>query len=202
MSDSVDSSSRICRAELCELEGVHLRHDITPFHVGCEVCSKPAGELCYLAYVAISGEHGEIREKPHVVGPYHHKRILAARGRRTKPTKSLRDPWVVPCAEALDESILRAASDRVPRMLCDLVPLVQNDYGQIAESEVSAYRQMQRRIKRLCSAGCLLRIEIGDRLFAYLAPDARLASDVDAVRELVMENFDREPKPWSSRALA
>lgn len=86
-------------------------------------------------------------------------------------------------------------------MLCDLVPLVQNDYGKIAENEVSAYRQLQRRIKRLCAAGQLLRVEIGERLFAYLAPDARLASDVDAIRELVMENFDREPKPWSSRAL-
>ena len=137
-----------------------------------------------------------------MVGPYHHARILNARGRTGKPTKSVRDPWTVPCAEALDESILRATSDKMPRMLAQIAPIVQNDYGRIAENDQSALRQLQRRVKRLCSAGRLLRVEISDRLYAYVAPDARVAKDVDAMRELVMENFDREPKPWTQRAVA
>lgn len=179
MSEAVDSSSRICRNDLCELEGIHLFHKITPFHVRCEACHVPAGELCMRT---LANER--------MCGPFHHRRILTVRAIDPKPTKSCRDPWELPAPEALDESILRATSDRVPRLLVQLAPIVENDFGKIANTEQSTFRQLQRRAKRLCEAGKLLRVDLGKRLYAYLSPDAR-EKDVDAIREQVMENFDR-----------
>lgn len=179
----VDSSSRICRHELCELEGLHLFHKITPFHVRCVVCDVVAGELC--KRVELVGVHERM------CGPFHHRRILTVREIDPKPIKCARDPWTLPAPEALDESILRATSDRVPRILMQLAPIVENDFGRIAPTENSALKQLQRRIKKLCEAGQLLRVDLGKRLYAYLSPDARIAGDVDAIREQVMESFER-----------
>lgn len=168
---------------------------MTPFFVHCGDCGAKPGAMCNLCY-EVDGE------KPASCRSYHMKRIHAARGADPKPSKSMRDPWVVSCAEALDESILRAMSDRVPRLLSQIVPIVENDYGKIADNESSKMTQLQRRFRKLCAAGAALRIEIGKRLYAYCLPDARVANDIDSMREIIMENFDREPKPWSARAFA
>lgn len=194
MSAVSDSSSRICKDELCELEGVHLVHSITPFHVTCEVCTAPAGELCNADYRTDTGV------KPRMCGPFHQARSLAIHGGDSaKPVKCFRDPWLQPSAEALDESILRATSDHKPHLLAQIAPIVENDYGKIAENEASVFRQLQRRIKRLCDAGVLLRVDLGKRLYAYISPNSRMLSDVDAIREQVMESFDREIERHSWR---
>ncbi|MGH7684854.1 MAG: hypothetical protein ACREMT_10955 [Vulcanimicrobiaceae bacterium] len=185
MSEFVDSSSRICKAELCELEGLHLFHELTPFHIRCKLCSAPAGSLCDREFE---------RERGHTIcGSYHHARILALRDIDRKPCKRVRDPWMIPSGEALDESILRCASDRMPRLVTQILDVVQNDYGTIADNEQSAFRQLRRRIKRLVAAGEIVRVDLGKQLYAYVVPDARLANDVDEIRSVIMENFERSP---------
>ena len=174
----VDSSSRICKAEQCELVGLHLSHDLTPFHVHCKLCSAPAGQLCD---PDVEGD---------LCGLYHHARILAIRDIDKKLCKRMRDPWEIPSGEALDESILRAQADHVPRLVVQILDLVQNDYGSLGETEASAFRQLRRRIKRLVRAGAILRVDLGRQLYAYIAPDARLARDVDEIRSVIMENFE------------
>ena len=123
-------------------------------------------------------------------GEYHHARILTVRAIDKKPCKRMRDPWNIPSGEALDESILRAAADHQPKLVTQILDIVQNDYGKISSNENSAFRQLRRRIKRLCNAGAILRVDLGRQLYAYIAPEARLARDVDEIRSVIMENFE------------
>lgn len=127
----VDSSSRICRAELCELDGLHLTHDLTPFHVHCGLCGARAGVLCNASFER-SCEHL-------MCGEYHHARILTVRAIDKKPCKRMRDPWNIPSGEALDESILRAAADHQPKLVTQILDIVQNDYGKISATRTRRF---------------------------------------------------------------
>ncbi len=193
MSSAVDFPSRICKHERCELDGVHLSHKITPLHVHCEICDIKAGELCIASFERV--EDG-VSIKPRMCGPFHHGRIQTVRGLDEKPSKSFRDPWVLPAPEALDESILRACSDCMPRVLTQLASIVENDYGSLGNEE-SGFRRLQRRLKKLCEAGALLQIDLGKRLFAYVSPRAR-SLDVDSIRDVIMDNSWYSESSWHS----
>jgi hypothetical protein len=167
-----------------------MTHKVTALHVRCTTCDAPAGELCDSTFTALDDDTGEFK-RPRMCSVFHRARILTVRGLHEKESKSLRDPWLVPSVEALDESIVRACSDCVPRVLVQLAPLVENDYGSLAPTEDSSFRRLQRRLKKLCEAGSLLQVDLGKRLYAYVSPRSRMARDVDAVRDCIMENFDR-----------
>lgn len=189
---SVDSSSRICRDDLCELEGLHLSHQLTPFHVACPVCLVLAGTLCTKIEACDPA-------KARMCGLYHHKRVLTVRERDGRVFKPLRDPWTSHSSNALDDSILRATSDCVPRTLAQLVPLVEDEYGRIAETDISAFRRMQRHLRRLSDAGQVLQVDLGKRMFAYVAPSARVR-DADAIRERILSELEKSlHKPWELR---
>lgn len=205
-----DSSSRICRLDCCELESIHLAHKITPYHVRCRICDVPAGQLCNREFdrdtrdatieamararmaqgkprdEAFASATRQYEKETLLCGIYHHGRILSVRDFDKKIVKAEKDPWT----DALDESILRVASDHVPRILMQIVPLVENDYGTIAPTEDSAMRKLQRHIAKLCERGALLRVEVTKRLWAYILPNARIATDVDAMREVILDNYD------------
>lgn len=203
----VDSSSRICRSDRCELDGLHLQHQLTPFHIACTVCSRKAGQLCDI--VRFGGESllpatkrkraglrtALFRVKGHyihldaikVCGIFHHERILSLRSIDNRPVRSKRDVWELPSPLALDEAILRSVSTHVPRLLVEIQPLVENDYGSLGRNVDSGMRRLQRRILQLCETGAIMRVELGKRLFAYLSPKSRLS--LEEIRDQVMDNL-------------
>lgn len=204
----VDSSSRICRSDRCELDGLHLQHQLTPFHIACSVCSRKAGQLCDIVRFGGCSElpkdkrkrmkprapifrvkgHYIVTSTIQICGIFHHERILRLRSiDSSKPIRSKRDVWKLPSPLALDEAILRSVSTHVPRLLVEIQPLVENDYGSLGRNSDSGMRRLQRRILQLCSTGAIMRVELGKRLFAYLSPKSRLS--LEEIRDQVMDNL-------------
>lgn len=117
---------------------------------------------------------------------YAHEDIVAKR--EPKP-RSSRKPWLLPAPEALDEAIVRAVSDVCPKPFVRLANDVVNDFGSLGENSKSGERRLHRRIKSLVDQGRILRIEIGNTLFAYLKPTSRIANDLDFLREAIAETI-------------
>ncbi len=112
------------------------------------------------------------------------------RSRKEPRPRSHRPPWVLPAPIALDESILRAVSDVVPRHFMAIVDLVQNDFGSLGDNEYSGQRRVHRRLRILADVGSVLRIDVGKRMFAYLKPTSRIARDVAFIRDLMRDVID------------
>jgi len=111
------------------------------------------------------------------------------RQKREPKPRSDKPPWLLPAREALDESILKAVSDVRPKHFAQIVSDVENDYGTLAENRRSGMRRVHRHLRTLVNMGAVLRIEIGEMLFAYLKPTSRIASDVGFVREQILESI-------------
>lgn len=101
--------------------------------------------------------------------------------------RSSRKPWLLPAPEALDEAIVRAVSDVRPKPFTMLANDVVNDFGSLGDNSKSGERRLHRRIKALVEQGRILRIEIGNTLFAYLKPTSRIAGDLEYIREAISE---------------
>lgn len=105
---------------------------------------------------------------------------------RGRASRSSRLPWKRPCPKALDHSIVKAVSETYPKHISAIVADVRDDYGTIGSSESSLHRHVQRHLARLVEHGHILRVDLGQRLFAYLRPGSKLASDVDLIREQIL----------------
>ena len=181
-SAAVAETSRICRHELCELESIHLPHEVSAYHVRCTVCDASPATFCTLL---------DTDESPLVRGRYHRKRTRRARyGEDKFSTKSADVPWKLRAPAALDDSILKSVSPAVPRVFSQLVRDVEDDFGSLGPTCDSGIRRVQRHLKSLCDAGRVLKIDLGQRLFAYLTPDSRLASDIDTIRDQLADVID------------
>ncbi len=101
--------------------------------------------------------------------------------------RSTREPWMLPAPEALDEAIVRAVSDIRPKPFTTIANDVVNDFGSLGENAKSGERKLHRRIKALVNQGRILRIDIGNTLFAYLRPSSRIADDLDYIREVIAD---------------
>jgi hypothetical protein len=175
-------SSRICRHDLCELVSLHLPHEITAWHVSCPVCGAGPATFCILL---------DSDESPLVRGQYHRKRTRKARyGEEKFSTKSADAPWKLRAPAALDDSILKSVSPCTPRVFSQIIPIVEDDFGSLGPTCDSGIRRVQRHLKSLCDAGRVLKIDLGQRLFAYLAPESRLASDIDTIRDQLADVID------------
>lgn len=130
--------------------------------------------ICRHEFCDIEGIHAwhEVREK-----------------KEPKP-RSVKEPWNLPAPNALDDAIVRAVSDVRPRHFAALLQEVENDFGSLGENRKSGIRRMHRRLKQLVETGRILRVEIGETLFAYLKPTSRVARDVVFLREQILESFD------------
>lgn len=104
--------------------------------------------------------------------------------------RSCRAPWKLPAPNALDDSIVRAVSDVRPLNFAAIVNEVENDFGSLGDNRKSGLRRVHRRIRSLVAVGRILRIEIGQTLFAYLKPTSRIAKDVSFIREQILESID------------
>lgn len=101
--------------------------------------------------------------------------------------RSSRKPWELPAPEALDEAIVRAVSDVRPKPFTMLANDVVNDFGSLGQNIKSGERRLHRRIRALVEQGRILRIDIGNTLFAYLKPTSRIATDLDFIREAISD---------------
>jgi hypothetical protein len=119
------------------------------------------------------------------IHPWHQVRC-----RKEPKPRSNKAPWNLPAPNALDDAIVRAVSDVRPRHFAALLQEVENDFGTLAENRKSGIRRMHRHLKQLVDAGRVLRIEIGETLFAYLKPTSRVAKDVLFLREQILESID------------
>ena len=94
-------------------------------------------------------------------------------------SKSTRTPWQRPAPRALDHSIAKAVSKTYPKSLDLILNDVVHDYGDCC------MRTVQRRLKRLVERGHILRIDLGQRLYAYIRPGSNMISEVDLMREQI-----------------
>lgn len=132
----------LCRDESCDVEGLHLVHEVEP-------------------------------------------------KRESKP-RSCRAPWLLPAPQALDDSIVRSVSDTQPKRFAALVDAVENDFGSLGMNRESGLRRLHRRIRALVDAGRILRIDLGNTLFAYLKPTSRIANDVSFIREAILDSLTED----------
>lgn len=105
------------------------------------------------------------------------------RARVEQPPRSKRKPWRLPAPLALDESIIRAVSDIQPRHFMAIVAEVENDFGSLGDKPKSGQRRVHRRLRALCEAGRVLRIDVGGMMYGYLKPTSRIARDIGYIRE-------------------
>jgi hypothetical protein len=103
--------------------------------------------------------------------------------------RSTRAPWELPAPEALDESIVRNVSDVRPKIFSALVNDIENDFGSLGHNKRSGLRRVHRRIRALVEMGRILRVDIGDTLFAYLKPTSRVATDIEFVKEQILDSL-------------
>lgn len=85
--------------------------------------------------------------------------------------------------EALIESIARAITPAVPKSSLMLYHDVENDYGSVNK------RTFYRYLKRLVERGIVLRIDLGDRLYAYLHPASKMRHDLDLLHEQIRDSY-------------
>lgn len=97
--------------------------------------------------------------------------------------RSCRAPWKLPAPIALDDAIVRAVSDIQPKNFAVLVDDVENDFGSLGDNRKSGMRRLHRRLRALCEAGRVLKIDVGGTLFAYLKPTSRVSRDVSFLRD-------------------
>jgi len=90
---------------------------------------------------------------------------------------SPRAVWDRASPKALDHSIALATSKTYPRHFSAILQIVENDYGSCN------YRTVARRLKRLVQRGHLLRIDLGQQLYAYLRPGSPMEREIDLMRE-------------------
>jgi hypothetical protein len=118
----------------------------------------------------------------------HYAHEVVALKREPRP-RSYRAPWLLPAPDALDDCIVRAVSDVRPKHFAALANDVENDFGSLGENNKSGLRRLHRRIRALVETGRILRIEIGDTLFAYLTPTSRIANDITYIRAAIAESI-------------
>jgi hypothetical protein len=104
--------------------------------------------------------------------------------RKQSSSMSQRPPWRRPAPKVLDNSIARAVSKTYPKPLDAILREVEDDYG--LDSTKSAFnRNVQRHLTKLVERGHILRIDLGQRLYAYLRPGSALVDDIGLIREQI-----------------
>lgn len=169
MLEWIDPSS-ICRNEFCTIEELHSPHD------WLRICGS-----CRFSWV--DDEHCPKCNRKK-------SRRIRLHGRKECQPRSNRPPWVLPAPVALDEAILRSVSDVVPRNFSTIINLIENDFGSLGDNRMSGMRRVHRRIRILTNVGSILRIEVWQRMFAYLKPTSRIARDVEFIRDLMADVTD------------
>ena len=99
-------------------------------------------------------------------------------------------PWKWAAPSALDHSIAKSVSKTYPKHLDAILDDVENDYGSAGSTQGTLYRQVQRHLTKLVERGQILRIDLGQRLYAYLRPGSTLVRDVDMMREQIIEMIE------------
>lgn len=84
-------------------------------------------------------------------------------------------------------SLANAVSCYAPKKFADLAKIVENDYGSIGPTKATADRVLHRYLARAVETGRILKLEVQDRLFAYLHPRSPLARRPDDVREILLD---------------
>lgn len=86
-------------------------------------------------------------------------------------------------------SLTNAVSRYEPKKFADLAKIVENDYGSVGPTKATADRVLHRYLARAVETGKILKLEVQDRLFAYLHPRSPLARRPDDVRELLLDGL-------------
>jgi len=95
-----------------------------------------------------------------------------------EPVSHGRNPeWLRPAPKALDHSIAKAVSKTYPRHFNAILQVVESDYGSCN------YQTVRRHLRRLIERGHVLRIDLGQQLYAYLRPGSPLVNDIALMRE-------------------
>jgi hypothetical protein len=122
------------------------------------------------------------------------------RAKKEQQPRSKREPWkLMNSPEALDESIMRVINRLNVASFQAIFHEVENDFGSIGATPNTGDRTLHRHLVMLCRAGRLLRVDVGQRMYAYLKPSAKFARDVDFVRD-ILDNF-RDTSPHETRAI-
>ncbi len=74
-----------------------------------------------------------------------------------------------------------------PKAFHDVLRAVQEDYGTISATTASSDRILHRYLARLAERGRILRVDLGDRLYAYLKRGAKAAADPLHCREVLRD---------------
>lgn len=98
-----------------------------------------------------------------------------------KPTKGVfasgPGVWRKHSVPAITNAVARAVSPVQPRGIMAITHLVQNDYGDCN------VRTIYRHLGKLVARGHVLRVDLGERLYAYLRPNSRYVNDIAYLRE-------------------
>ena len=105
--------------------------------------------------------------------------VVERKFRRRFVSKSSTNPWMRPAPKALDHSIAKAVSQTYPRAAETIFREVEHDYGSCCT------RTILRRLKILVARGHILKIDLGERLYAYVRPGSSLVNDLDLMREQI-----------------
>ena len=85
--------------------------------------------------------------------------------------------------EALLEILATKVTRAVPKSSAMLYNDTINDYGSV--NKRTFYRYLEQLIER----GLILRVDLGQRLYAYLHPSSTLADDTDLLLEQIRDTF-------------
>lgn len=88
----------------------------------------------------------------------------------------------------LEDCIERAVKTYEPKRFGDLIRDVEADYGAIGPTEETSDRVLHRYLARLVSRGRVIRVGLGNRLFAYLKCGSKLATEISHCREAVIDS--------------
>jgi len=110
----------------------------------------------------------------------------SVRTKKEQQPRSKREPWkLMNSPEALDESIMRVINRLNVASFQAIFHEVENDFGSIGATPNTGDRTLHRHLVMLCRAGRLLRVDVGQRMYAYLKPSAKFAKDVEFVRDIL-----------------
>jgi hypothetical protein len=85
--------------------------------------------------------------------------------------------WRKHSVPAITNAVARAVSPVKPRNIVAITNIVHNDYGDCN------VRTIYRHLGKLVERGHVLRVDLGERLYAYLRPNTRYAHDIAYLRE-------------------
>lgn len=89
----------------------------------------------------------------------------------------------------IEHSIEQVVSSYKPKAFSDVLHDVQEDYGTISVTSNSSVRILHRYLTRLAERGRILRVNLGDQLYAYLKRGSKLADDHVHCREVLRDQM-------------